>query len=355
MSSKSLVIVIILSILFIIISYTTSKEFSKMPLKDGYYVIDKADIISSSAQNRLEENLRLFKKNTGIDMYIVTVDSLFGYNEKEYGERLLQSFGNEGSVILLFSKNDCKSTIIGDYHKFIYNDYTLSYGFWVKNIGYENAVIKFYNNVIKELCKGLKVDNLYSIRLSKDIKENKEDYKLYGVTISTILMIISLAFFFNRDSILQRKNIEKNNYHIEKKEALRKLKNYLKKDLMILFVSIVFIVFYGLYLYDISKIFVFFVFIMIFSVALYPLFKDICSLIFDINEVQMIKVEGIVDEIFKTHFKYYFVIRDFQGNKMIITSHEKLVDLNNYISANCIKRTRYAVDIDILYNNIVLN
>lgn len=187
------------------------------------------------------------------------------------------------------------------------------------------------------------------------MKENKADYKLYGVTISTILMIISLAFFYNRDSILQRKNIEKNNYHIEKKEVLKKLKNYLKKDLMILFICVVFIVFYGLYLYGISKIFIFFIFTMIFSTALYPLFKDIYSLILDINEVQMIQIEGIVDEIFKTHFKYYFVIRDFQGNKMIVTSHEKFVDLNNYISANCTKRTRYAVDIDILYNNIVLN
>lgn len=195
MSNKVFNIVIILTIAFIIICYTTSKELSKLPIMpDDYYVVDRADIISSEMQNKLENNLKLFNKTTGANLYIVTVDSLYGYNDKYYAQKIIENWGKKNYVILLFSKNDSRSVVINDLLN-LRDDYNINYGAYVKSIGYEDAALKIYNNYIDLLCDKFKINNYYSINLLKDIKENKENYKLYGVTISTILMIVSLAFF----------------------------------------------------------------------------------------------------------------------------------------------------------------
>lgn len=67
------------------------------------YVIDEADLISDSQEEKLQERLEGICQKHDVDLVIVTVDSLDGYSPKEFADGVYDGLGyaDDGALLLV--------------------------------------------------------------------------------------------------------------------------------------------------------------------------------------------------------------------------------------------------------------
>jgi uncharacterized protein len=87
-----------------------------MPTNPTGFVTDEARVLDTDVRTQLEANIRNFEKATGIEIAVVTVQSLEGRSVEEYANTLFHTWGigkrsTNNGVLLLVALSDHKMRI----------------------------------------------------------------------------------------------------------------------------------------------------------------------------------------------------------------------------------------------------
>lgn len=108
---KRFFLLLVFSFLATILFAKDVQEFPK-PMQPYRLVNDFANILSSSERETIEQKLLRFNDTTSTQIYVVTVNTLFGYDKSDYALRLAEKWGigqkGKDNGILLLIKDKTK-------------------------------------------------------------------------------------------------------------------------------------------------------------------------------------------------------------------------------------------------------
>lgn len=339
------------SLFFIVCSFIFSSDISKIPAKPtaNTFLVDTSGLISPDIEKDLNDRINLLNNASNSKLYLYITNKLSGYNAPSFLEQVMLTWGikdNSNITAIIISLKDSKAYISSSAADFSSENKAISsrLGLYIEQQGYGNAVKYIYNTAANKIFSNCN----YSFQQLGPVKE----YRLfpYLITLPLIATIIFLSFFYFVSNPREGDLIIKNRLQTDSV-----LKTYLIKNCLIIIAACSFAVLYFIYSINICKLNVFFIFITFFILLLFPLMKDTISIILDLFSKDRLYIEGTVDKVFRTYFRYYFVIRDTSGKSFLASSNSLLFKRYNYISAGCTKKIKHITEVKMLYERIILN